>query len=435
MKKTLYGTTAIVAMGLAIVAAAPASAQAPAQGFSSTNFQFTVGGLGRGFVGGASQSDVQSGARQRFDIQKDWRLDFTGRATLSNGLTVGATAQITQPGEHGFQAAATTALATATSVTNFRADPWLRRNWVFVQSNFGLLQIGAVDNAAFQMHQADMDAFTAGSVRTGKIYDFLTYTTSPGRDDSAFGATNLRVFDRSSEKIAYFTPRIEGFQLGLNYTPEASMDRNSSVPVSSGGGYQRGYAAGLNYINTFSGVGVRASAGYLTWETPNNVATAVAATKKNPTAYSAGLGFTYMGFDIGGSWAQTDNLLNLGRGTYSNTPAQGNQATNVLTLDGSAYSAGLGYTTGPVRVSLNWFSGKTDSRNYNIATGVTANQTGQRGDDKLQGIALNGAYTMGPGVTVEASLFNIRHTSAVTSTNVTTDQKATGLITGLILAF
>ena len=60
MKKTLYGTTAIVALGLAIVAANPASAQAPAQGFSSTNFQFTVGGIARGFVGGVSQSQVGS---------------------------------------------------------------------------------------------------------------------------------------------------------------------------------------------------------------------------------------------------------------------------------------------------------------------------------------------------------------------------------------
>lgn len=426
MKKTLYGTTAIVALGLAIVAAAPASAQAPAQGFNSTNFQFTVGGLGRGFVGGASQYDMNN-SNGRFDVQKDYRLDFTGRTTLSNGLTVGATAQITQPGQSNF-----TSSGAPTSV-DFRTDNWLRRNWVFVQSNFGLLQIGAVDNAAFQMWQGEMDAFTAGSVRTGKIYDFLVMG-GQSRDDSNAGATNLRMFDRSSEKIAYFTPRIEGFQLGVNYTPEASMDRNGGLPTGAGGNYQQGYSGAVNYVNTLGGVGIRAYGGYQAWKTPANTTTGTVGTRSDPYGYGFGAGISYMGFDLGGAWMETKNLVSARRGTYSGNPGLSFAGT-ATTLDGSSYSLGLGYTTGPVKVSLNWFAGEAEGKTYTFATNTVTNPGGYRGDEKLQGIALNAAYTMGPGVSIEASLFNVQQTLATTAVSTRDKQNATGLITGLILSF
>lgn len=428
MKKTLYGTTAIVALGLAVVAGAPASAQAPAQGFSGTNMQFTVGGLGRGFVGAASQYDLGS-SNGRFDVQKDYRLDVTARANLPNGLTVGATAQIAQPGQHSFTA------STTVSNIDFRADPWLRRNWVFVQSSFGLLQIGAVDNAAFQMFQGEVDYFTAGSVRTGKIYDFLVMG-GQSRDDSAAGATNLRMFDRSSEKIAYFTPRIEGFQLGLNYTPEASMDRNGGLPTGAAGNYQRGWAAALNYVNTLGGVGVRAYGGYQKWQTPANTTAAAAGTRSDPYGYGFGGGINYMGFDLGGSWVKTKNLVSARRGTYTgNTPLQ--FTGTAVTLDGTAWSAGLGYVMGPARVSLNWFRGTIDAKTYTFATNAVTNPANYRGDERLQGIALNGAYTMGPGVNIEASLFNVQQTFATSTAvpNVRDKQNATGLVTGLILSF
>jgi outer membrane protein OmpU len=436
MKKALFGTTAIVALGLAVVAAAPAVAQAPAQGFSSTNFQFTVGGLARGYVGGTGQTDMSAtGGRQRFDIQRDYRLDFTARATLPNGLAVGAVAQIAPEGSHEnrFTAFTTTARVSIDSV--------IRRNWVFMQSQFGQVQIGATDNAAFQMFQGEMDAFTAGSVRTGKIYDYISFSTTTSRDDSTFGATNLRMFDRSAEKIAYFSPRIEGFQLGANYTPEAShgqqgMPNGGGLPQASGGMYQRGYAIAANYVNNFSGVGVRAFAGYKGWQTPNNAGTNTGATKANPYGWSVGGGVNYMGFDLGGSYGKTVNLLNLGRGNSgANQDTTSGNLTSAATLDGNAFSAGLGYIMGPARVSVNYFQGKAESKTFTFSTGLVTNPTGYVGDEKLRGIALNGAYTMGPGVNLEMSIFNVKHTAPTTATNSTRNQSATGVLTGLILSF
>lgn len=432
MKKTLYGTTAIVALGLAIVAAAPASAQAPAAGFSSTNFQFTVGGLARGYVGGTSQHDNvatwtannganptvgQAGATQRFDVQRDWRLDLTAAANLPNGMRATTVVQLQN-----------LSVAQGSTFT----ESYIRRNWVALSGGFGDVRIGSIDPVTMQMAQGSMDAFTAGSAKTGKIYDYMQTANVFGRDDTALGATNnIRLFDRSSEKIAYFTPRIEGFQLGVNYTPEASKDKNSALATSAGGVYNRGYAAAVNYVNTFSGVGVRASGSYIKWNAPVNAANG-GRDPSDASAWGLGLGFNYMGFDLGGSYGNYSDVMSAGRVDGGAAVAT---LTNRFIGDGSSYEIGLGYSTGPVRVSLNWFAGEMKSIKNVAATGAAAALTA--GTDKLQTIALNGAYILGPGVNLEASLFNSRSTAPFTSAvaNVRNKQDATGIVTGIILSF
>ena len=434
MKKTLYGTTAIVALGLAIVAAAPASAQAPAQGFSSTNFQFTVGGLARGYVGGSSMHDNmatwtggngvapttgQAGATQRFDVQRDWRLDLTAAANLSNGMRAITVVQLTQLSNNN-----------TTTIT----EGYVRRNWVALQGGFGEVRVGSTDNVASAMALGGFEATAPGSARLGKIYDFIQTANVFGRDDTGLGGTNnLRFYDRSSEKIAYFTPRIEGFQLGVNYTPEFSKDKNSALATSAGGVLQRSYAAGLNYINTFGGIGVRASANYITAKAPANVNVG-GATPPDPSAWGLGGGVSYMGFDLGGSYGKHKDIQSGGQRLdgASTIAAQANRFIG----DGSSYELALGYTTGPVKVSVNWLAGEVKNiKSVGTTAGVVA--LANTGTDKLQTIALSGSYTMGPGVSLEATLFNSRSTAPFSSTvaNVRTKQDATGLVTGIILAF
>jgi outer membrane protein OmpU len=449
MKKTLYGTTAIVALGLAVVAAAPASAQAPAQGFSTTNFQFTIGGLARGFVGGVSQTQIGAataannaapavaagGNLQSFDVQRDYRLDFTGAANLPNGMRATAVMQlapVSGPYNSGL----------GTAGVGYESQ--FRRNWVALSGSFGDVRIGALDNVSFQMIQRSMDAFTAGAVtNAGKALN--DYTTRPnvfGTDD-AIGATNMRMYDRSAEKIAYFTPRIEGFQLGANYTPEASKDRNSGLATGSGGVYQRGYAVAGNYVNTFSGVGVRASAGYVAWKSATNTAYAVTAgngsgaTPSDPSVWGFGLGFTYMGFDLGGSFAKYTDLMTQPANAPLRLDAAGTAAsTNVARFmaDLRVFELGLGYTMGPARMSINYMNGESGTvKNANNVTNVVA--LTNSGKDKLHAMSVSGSYTMGPGVNLEATVFHVRATGPFTSVNVQNTQKATGVLTGLILTF
>lgn len=461
MKKTLYGTTAIVALGLAIVAANPASAQAPAQGFSSTNFQFTIGGTARGFVGGVSQSQVGvaapgnnaapaiggSTSLQSFDVQRDYRLDFTAATNLPNGIRASAVMQLgmLSGGYNGIGGTGAVAIpgqpAGTASIPGTGIESPFRRNWVSLQGSYGDVRIGALDNVSFQMIQRSMDAFTAGAVtNAGKALNDYTQRPNVFGTDDAIGATNMRMYDRSAEKIAYFTPRIEGFQFGANYTPEASKDRNSGLAQSAGGVYQRGYAFAANYVNTFSGVGVRASAGYVAWSAPRNNATAGAGqTSSDPSVWGAGLGFTYMGFDLGGSFAKYNDLMTAAAGTPIRLDAGGNLAAtnaNRFMADLLVMEAGLGYTMGPVRMSVNFMQGTSGTvRNAPVTTGTPVALTNP-GKDKLRAASVAGSYTMGPGVNLEATAFYVGATGPFTTTDTTkTSQRAIGVLTGLILTF
>jgi outer membrane protein OmpU len=440
MKKTLYGTTALVAMSLAIVAATPASAQAPAQGFNSTNFQFTVGGLARGFVGGFSQSDnVSNGSTaansaapaltsanqalttQRFDIQRDWRLDLTAGANLPNGMRAVTVVQLQN---------------LSVDQTSAFSESYLRRNWVAVTSSFGELRIGATDNVSQLQAKGAMDAFTPGSSRVGKLYDYIQTSNNVfGRDDTALGQSNsIRLYDRSSEKILYMTPRIEGFQLGANYTPEASKDKNSAAATASGGLYQRGWAVSGDYVNTFDGFGVRASASYLTWKSPNNSNNA-GQTPSDPSAWGVGLGFTYLGFDLGGSYGSYKNVLNGGGRVNGGAALAATSNSSRFIGDGRGWELGVGYTMGPARVSINYWDGQMKDIKNHAGTATAAVALTNAGKDSLKTISLSGSYTMGPGVNLEATVFNARSTGAFTSATIKTDQSATGVITGLILSF
>lgn len=447
MKKTLYGTTAIVALGLAVVAAAPASAQAPAQGFSSTNFQFTIGGTARGFVGGVSQSQVGGATAannaapvigsgtslQSFDVQRDYRLDFSGSTNLPNGIRATAVMQLA-PVSGPYNSGLGTAGA--------GYESQFRRNWVSLQGSFGDVRIGALDNVSFQMVQRSMDAFTAGAVtNAGKALNDYTARPNVFGTDDAIGATNMRMYDRSAEKIAYFTPRIEGFQFGANYTPEASKDRNSGLAQATAGVYQRGYAFAGNYVNTFSGVGVRASAGYVAWNAPRNNTSATSATQgataSDPSVWGAGLGFTYMGFDLGGSFAKYTNVMSQPANAPLRLDAAGTAAATTASrfmADLLVFEAGLGYTMGPIRMSVNYMQGTSSTvKNANNVLTVTA--LTDPGKDKLRAASVAGSYTMGPGVNLEATAFYVGATGPFTSVNATTSQRAVGVLTGLILTF
>jgi|GEM_PF-874407 len=424
MKKILFGTTALAALGL-VLAAAPAVAQAPATGFKSTNFDFTVGGYARQFLvsSGNQGNRTQSAAGaqslnnvQTFDQQSDLRLVITAVTTLSNGIRVGQRLDWDALG--------------ATSA----ASSQIRRNWSFLSGGFGELRLGSSDAVTQQMFVGAPDAFTGpGSVNDGKIYDNILSPTKTGTSDATF-VTNIRLWDRSANKIAYFTPRFEGFQLGLNYTPDATQNINGSL-AGNENSYRYGKAIALNYTNTLAGVAVQAYGGYLTWEAPAAPTGSVTAQIKDPDAYGAGLQLGYMGFGLGGSWAQIKDGISMTRGNTGIAPTIG--GTSTYTIDGNVFEIGASYTFGPAMVSLNYLDGKNEAATYNTITGV---KTLNNRDETRKAVALNGNYTLAPGVLVMASVYYVKQegnqtlaNAALGTQNLT--NKSTGVIGGLILNF
>ncbi len=419
MNKFLFGTTALAAVGFALVAT-----PAAAQGFKSTNFDFTIGGYARQFVGVAgnqgNKTVSSSGAFsqttdvQNFDQMSDFRLTIVAATTLSNGIRVG-------------QRLDWDALASATA-----ASTPVRRNWTFVSGGFGEFRLGASDAVSQQMWVGAPDAFTGpSSVNQGKMYDLTVQSTKSPADDSPF-TTSVRLFDRTANKIAYYTPRFEGFQLGVNYTPEASQNINGGLATNNS--YRYGYAAAVNYTNTLAGVAVQAYGTYLAWDKPSDfgyqIGQAGTVKPKSPYVYGAGLNLGYMGFNLGGSWANYNDGVNVTRGSTAGATAFGNN----FTIDGDAYEYGIGYTFGPAVVSLNGFYGENEAALINATTGARSVMDRK---EKRTAYAFSANYTLAPGVLVMGSLFWAKHegNQIVGGTNTNLANKTTGALGALILNF
>lgn len=402
MKKILLGTTALALTAFA----APASfAQAP-QGFTtSSGFSVTIGGFARQFVASTSQDNAPATARKGIDQTTDNRLVLTFRQNLSIGGTAGAVWQLNPN-------------ANTAGTTSAQSNGITRRQWAFLETQFGLVQLGGADNVAAQSAVTSFEAFTGGLVvgdqnvanwATSRIG--VAAIMNPNNNHPTTGMDQ----DGIGNKIVYFTPRIEGFQLGVNYTPEQSY-RNGLANTSVQ--YTNGWAGNLNFTRTFDGIGVRASVGYLTWDKPSGAGNTTAiqqAFNATPKAYNAGLGVTYMGFDLGGSYMRMKDFRNIANGGLTGAAAA--LTSTPRTVDGRVYELGLGYTFGPAAVSINYVNGNNDDAAVSGAT-ITRQTNGK---DKIEMIGLSGRYALGPGVNVNLGYFNAKYTEG---SDTSTDRKS-----------
>jgi predicted porin len=255
----------------------------------------------------------------------------------------------------------------------------------------------------------------------GNIFNVLANQTGSPAFDSMLGTTRSRFFDNDSEKVNYYTPRFEGFQLGVSYIPNSSQDRNGAPdPISNA--YSRGWAAAANFVRTFGAFDVAASAGYMRWQGPQLTSTTSA---DDPSQWNVGLQLGYAGFKVGGSYGK----IKKGRsGTAGLASAPSTAGTGANRVEGRAWDAGVMYTFGPAAVSLNYIDGRNDDC---PVTGATATCSG---DDKFTMLSLAGKYTLGPGVSLEGNIWTakIRGNNPTVSTD---DNKGTGGVVGVVLVF
>ncbi len=375
-------------------------------GHAQTNVEplkLTVGGFFGQFVSYIHQDDVaarangSSGKVTRIDESSNSEIHFNGRMGLANGLTLGFRVELE---------------------ANTDADQ-IDESYMFLESRFGRLELGSINNVAYRMHYEAPEAFTRGWLTDdGNLTNNVVNPTgSPSLDSTLIGTQN-RFFDNDSEKINYYTPRFSGFQVGVSYIPNSAQDRNSAPdPISTA--YSRGLAAGANFVRTFGSFDVATSLGYMTWEGPQTSPTTSA---PDPDAWQAGLQVGYAGLKVGGSYAEIRD----GRSGSSGTNAAASTAgTGANRVDGRAWNLGAMYTFGPAAVSLTYADGRNDS---SPAAGPSF------GDDKFTGVSLAGKYTLGPGVSFEGVLFRTEFEGSG-STPPPNDNTATGLLFGLLLTF
>ena len=228
MKKILLGSTALVAAGM--IASAPASAK----------MKMSVGGYMEQWIGYVSQDDVGTQDLSGVDVKSDSEIHFKGMAKLDNGMSVGVNVQLE---------------------ANTSGDT-IDESYLIVKGGFGEINLGSENSALYKMHYSAKGygiGFNSGDqsswVNTGGSISQSGHFRQP------MGSTNIEVGGMNdSEKITYYTPRVNGFQLGVSYAPWAGED--------GGGQFDRNanksdyVMAGANYKAKMGGMSVGISAGY-----------------------------------------------------------------------------------------------------------------------------------------------------------------------------
>jgi predicted porin len=357
MKTQLMTTTALVAAGLIA-----ASGIANAQKASKPSLSFT--GWVEGIVGVADQETAVVGPRVGVDTHYDSEFHIRGAVTLDNGIRIQSRAEL--EGE--------------TSGDQFDEV------YMSISGSFGQFMIGSMDNAAMRM-VTPLSGSWAVNAGQNLSLDTKDWIGAPGGHTAA-GNIRLNIGDGDSNKLNYFTPRIEGFQLGVGYTPSfeecAATGTNdtgcNSSLASTSTNAHNGWAVGLTFDRKFDKVRVGLGAGYVTATHPTH-RLFNGDPGGDPKGFGVGAVVSYAGFTISAGYKQERNRL-------------GTVTSNSLTsADVNVLNIGAGYEWGKNTVSIGWES------NESPASKLVA------GDDKTDRAKISYARDLGPGVEYRLNLF------------------------------
>lgn len=300
MKKLLLGTTALFALG-----AIPAAEAAD-------KISLGLGGYFNAYVVGGDVDDgpgeIGAGGTREHGIGREGEIYFRGQTTLDNGILVGVFVQLE-------------AETSADQIDN---------SYLYFDGSFGRVELGSTWGPGLNMFYGSPGHVIPGHGR------FASQTQAPV--PGIYLATGYNVIDDVNDKIAYYTPRLAGFQLGVGYAPD---DKNSGATIGvdeSGGGFNSEADGGVsetwvlaaNYVNNFGGfdVALYGSYGEGDAETPG--------LSVDPSAWALGFTVGWMGFSVGANYLdQEDNFVT---GALLPGGASGER---------SEWELGLSYATGP----------------------------------------------------------------------------------------
>ncbi len=483
IRKQLLASTALVAVGLLATQAsaqtafqgpgsAPATTQnlppatAAASAAQAPRFVIRLSGFFTGYVAGAWQDDrgttttnaantattgaadtsvVNNARASQADVFIDSRIRFNPEISLDNGFRAGGLLEFNTNG------GAFTA----------------RRTFAYLGSDrYGEIRLGNQNSALSEMlyREASLHrGYTAGVVDSALIQNLVLNPSGQGYQ-GFLGAPDAGLAGMPrADSINYYTPRIEGFQLGASFSPELSQNRSCAncIPLENGSQatYRNGWAVAANFNRTFDpGIVVRLSGGYSrayapdqggqgsSLGSPSGVGLAAGTGSPDPYWWYVGGYVGYAGFSLGGSY---------GRGEYRNFGSGSNNGVssylNTIAYDGYAWTVGGAYNYGPFGVAVTYMDARQSDCN---TTALAVGACGSR--DRNTVIVLNGSYQLGPGVFWEVGVFHAKIsgnewsngnyvgstpvavgtiTSASSAQSGLQSNRATGVWTGLALVF
>lgn len=354
--KILLGTTALAAILLST------GAQAADEGL-----KLKLGGFFQGYamIGNVDRNDGVDNFR---DVSfESWNSEvwFTAEAETASGL------------KYGFRI----------ELEGASVGDQIDESYLWVSGSFGRVMFGNDDGVGNSLAYQIPTVTRSKSLRIEDQDYAPTANINGAHLLTGFNSPNHYALDAS--KLAYTTPRLSGFQLGVSYAPDLSEDPGTAAPGTAvAGGFetdndnQAGDALefGLNYNNKFGDLGLVASVTYYHDQLENGAA----ATSDDRQSIAAGAGIAYKGFSIGANYMWTDNYRSAG---YGNAGRKG--------VDLNQFLVGAQYVTGPWSFGANAGWGVADGKS-NAAAGNS--------EDKLFAGLVGVGYNVAPGIELEAGV-------------------------------
>jgi len=344
MKKTLLGSTALVAVGIVAGHAA-----------ADDGVKLEIGGRYMGAAGVVFGEDFSASAgvgdnTRNYVFKQDVEVYFSGETTLDNGLTVGAAVQMEGQTED---------------------DDQIDKVYVYFSGGFGELRFGDMEEAYAQL------CYLVPSASELFGADSPNFNFS-NAGIAGYAATNGTCYglDDNSTKVVYFSPTFGGFQFAASFTPDNSEDTRNTL---AGAGTRlkndddqnsENFSVAATFQHEFNGVNLVAGGGttqsFLKEVNPNNVDPA--------RSYNAYAQITYAGFTVGAASEWRQNF-----GTTS--------------ADQWVYGAGAKYAWDDWAVAFGWTHG-----DYEKVVG--ANDVGPFNADH-DIFSLTASYELAEGISVE----------------------------------
>lgn len=359
MRKDLLRSTALLGAGVAAgvsggFAAGPANAadgiKLSVGGFFRTAYMVVFDDDDEGEPGNDTNTD---------GFFSDSEIYFTGETTLDNGLTAGARVEL--EGETD--------------------DDQIDEAWIFFSGGFGEFRVGSLDDALGMLC-----VFAPGGT-----YNFSAY--SPNQWGANTLTTNSICFGADdvadAQKIVYFSPVFNGFQLGLSYVPSSDKETHDDgvgphlgMPGSIDGTSRHNVSIYGTYIYEGEDWYVQVGAGG-SWE-GHVEKTNGGPNREAADSYQTGILAGFGAFTVGASfnYFNDDDL-------FSATLTDG-------TVDADRWVLGVGATYN--------IDAWTFGIGYSINEADIENEGAEDSDFSLQRAVLTANYALGPGIDLDAEL-------------------------------
>lgn len=279
---------------------------------------------------------------------------------------------------------------------NVNATRTLRENYIFFGGSWGKLVVGNTFGVQSTMSFFGGDQWGGTNFIDGPMLRRVVNVTT-----GVFDSVNFVGDTNRDTKVSYYSPRWEGFQFGISYTPRSEHRGEEPInSITSTVSPKRPFdtdniANGINFIHKFeSGFEMALSA------------TSVVAGRTHPEfqgaphrrrtfSYAFGGTFSYEGFGVSGEWA-------------NNTRSR--EIENRKTNSGQFMDFGLSYTWGATKFSTGYYQSWRKALAFGRRTGKA-----KTGKAKLHAYsaAVDQKLAPGLGIYIEYAHFNMNNRRAL----------------------